>query len=137
MEAWTTTTRQLRTGSAANPWEVSWVLWHTTDSDHFYYFIVKPNGWELGKKDPAYPGGQRFLATGSVPSFPIGQWYRIGIRQSAETITVSVNDLPITTFADYERPYSSGRIGMYSEDAEAYFDNISITTDSRGKGKKK
>jgi hypothetical protein len=45
--------------------------------------------------------------------------------------------VPITTFTDYERPYSSGRVGLYSEDAEAYFDNVSITTDSRGKGKKK
>jgi len=136
-EVWTTTSQQLRTGSVANPWEVSWVLWHLTDGYHFYYFIAKPNGWELGKRDPAYPGLQRFLATGSVPAFPIGQWYRIGIQQSGETIKVSVNNLPITTFSDFERPYSSGRVAMYSEDAEAYFDNISISTDSRGKGKKK
>jgi hypothetical protein len=137
LEVWTATGRQLRMGSAPNPWEVSWVLWHFTDNYHFYYFIAKPNGWELGKRDPAYPGGQRFLATGSVPFFPIGQWYTIGIQQSGATIAVSVNNVPITTFTDYERPYSSGRVGLYSEDAEAYFDNVSITTDSRGKGKKK
>src|SRR5205823_3621365 len=54
------TSRQLRTGAAPNPWEVGWLVWHYTDNDHFYYFIPKPNGWELGKRDPAYPGGQRF-----------------------------------------------------------------------------
>src|SRR5262245_14317418 len=43
------TTRQLRTGSAPNPWEVGWLLWHYTDDQHFYYVILKPNGWEIGK----------------------------------------------------------------------------------------
>ena len=81
LQAWTATSRQLRTSGAPNPWEVGWLLWHYGDNFHFYYFIAKPNGWELGKRDPAYPGAQRFLATGSVPSFPIGQWYRIGIDQ--------------------------------------------------------
>ena len=38
-----------------NPWEVGWLLWRYTDNDHFYSFIVKPNGFELGKQDPAYP----------------------------------------------------------------------------------
>jgi 3-keto-disaccharide hydrolase len=137
LEAWTVTTRQLRTGSAPNTWEVGWILWNYTNGYHFYYFAAKPNGWELGKKDPAYPGAQRFLATGSAPSFPIGAWYRIGVTQSGDTIKVSVNDLPITTFSDRERPYSSGRIGMYNEDAETYFDNISISTSAAGKGKKK
>ena len=132
----TVTTRQLREGSAPNPWEVGWVIWNYTDSDHCYYFIAKPNGWELGKRDPAYPGGQRFLATGSAPSYPIGAWYRIEIIQSGNTMKVLVDDLPVTTFTDRERPYSSGHIGMYTEDAETYFEDISMIT-GPGKGKKK
>src|SRR3989442_2904189 len=52
------TLRQLR-WPGPNPWEVAWVLWHYTDSTHFYYLILKPNGWELGKEDPAYPDNQR------------------------------------------------------------------------------
>ena len=139
LQVWTATTHQLRTGSAPNPWEVAWVLWDYTDGYHFYYFVPKPNGWELGKSDPAYPGSQRFLATGSSPSFPIGGWYRVGVVQSGATMKVSVNDVPIVTFTDLERPYSSGRVGLYTEDAEVYFDNVSIITDSpgQGKGKKK
>jgi hypothetical protein len=127
------TTAQLRVNSAPNPWEVAWVLWHFTDNTHFYYFAAKPNGWELGKEDPAYPGAQRFLASGTSPSFPIGQWHRIGIAQSGQTIQVSVNDVLITTFTDGERPYSSGRVGLYSEDAEAYFDNVSVITAAKAK----
>jgi hypothetical protein len=128
-----TTVRQLRMGSAPQPWEVAWVLWHYADNSHFYYFIPKPNGWELGKADPAYPGAQRFLATGTSPAFPIGSWYRVGIIQSGQTIQVSVNGAVVTTFTDRERPYSSGRVGLYTEDAEAYFDNVSVTTTSKGK----
>jgi hypothetical protein len=136
LQLWTATTLQLRTGSAPNPWEVGWVLWNYTDSEHFYYFIAKPNGWELGKRDPAYPGGQRFLATGSAPSFPVGEWNQIEVNQSGSTMKVTANGVPITTFTDPERPYSSGRIGLYSEDAETYFDDVSVITGSR-KGKKK
>src|SRR5436190_4663149 len=136
LQASAATTVQLRVNSAPNPWEVAWVLWHYTDDSHFYYFTAKPNGWELGKEDPAYPGAQRFLASGASPSFPIGQWYRIGVTQSGQTIQVSVNDVPITTFTDRERPYSSGRVGLYNEDAEAYFDNVAVTTATAAKGKK-
>src|SRR5579864_3333595 len=121
-----TTVAQLRQGSAPNPWEVAWVLWNYTDNTHFYYFIAKPNGWELGKEDPAYPGNQRFLATGSSPTFPIGKWYNIEIVETAQNaITVYVGNTPITTFRDTERPYTSGRIGLYTEEAHAQFENVS------------
>jgi hypothetical protein len=129
------TARQLRANSAPNPWEVGWFLWDYQDNSHFYYFIAKPNGWELGKEDPAYPGAQRFLASGSSPSFPIGPWYRIHVEQVSQTIRVLVNGVVIVTVTDQERPYSSGRVGLYSEDAEVYFDNVVINT-SGAKGKK-
>jgi 3-keto-disaccharide hydrolase len=127
------TSRQLRTGSAPNPWEVGWLLWHYTDDQHFYYVILKPNGWEIGKEDPAYPGSQRFLASGSSPQFPLGPWYRVRVAQSAGTIQLFVNDLLIATTFDDDLPYSGGRVGLYAEDAESYFDNVAITTGAKGK----
>jgi Domain of Unknown Function (DUF1080) len=136
LQVFTATIRQLRTGSAPNPWEVGWVLWHYTDDTHFYYFAAKPNGWELGKEDPAYPGAQRFLATGSSPSFPVGAWYKLGVTQVGNTIQLFANDSLIASVTDRERPYSSGRLGLYSEDAEVYFDNVTLTTGSKGKKKK-
>ena len=39
-----------------------------------------------------------------------------------------MNNLLITTFTDEEHPYTSGRVGLYSEDAEVYFDNVSVST---------
>jgi hypothetical protein len=120
------TVAQLRQGSPPNPWEVAWVIWHYTDNNHFYYFAPKPNGWELGKEDPAYPGSQRFLATGSSPTFSIGTWHNITIMQTAEnTITVYADGNLITTFTDTERPYTTGRIGLYNEDSHVQFQNVS------------
>lgn len=135
VQASVVTTRQLRTGSAPNPWEVAWLLWHFADNTHFYYFIPKPNGWELGKADPAYPGAQRFLATGTSPVFPLGSWHRVSISQIGQTIEVSVNGLLLTRFTDRERTYTSGRVGLYTEDAESYFDDVSLTTTQRRKKK--
>ena len=56
------TLTQLRKNSPPNPWETAWAVFAYTDDNHFYYMAFKTNGWELGKVDPAYPGGQRFLA---------------------------------------------------------------------------
>jgi hypothetical protein len=140
LEVATATTRQLRTGSAPNPWEVGWVLWQYTDTAHFYYVALKPNGWELGKADPAYPGSQRFLDTGSWPTFPVGPWYRVRVTQTGSTVEVFVDDFLITSFTDTERPYTAGRLGLYTEDAAVSFDNVAVTTSDappkRGKGRK-
>lgn len=118
------TPRQLRTGSAPNTWERGWFLWHYTDTTHFYYVVLKENGWEIGKADPAYPGAQRFLATGNSPTYPLGRRARVSIRQRGTTFTVTADGRPLATFTDTERPYRSGSLGLYTEDAEAVFDDI-------------
>jgi hypothetical protein len=119
------TVTQLR-AQTPNPWEVAWVLWHYTDNTHFYYVILKPNGWELGKEDPAYPGSQRFLATGSSPTFAIGVWRNVGVRQVENAIAVTVDGVPLVTFTDQERPYVSGKLGLYTEDAESHYDDVIV-----------
>jgi hypothetical protein len=122
------TAAQLRTQSLPNPWEVAWLLWHYTDNEHFYYLILKPNGWELGKEDPLYPGNQRFLASASSPSFPIGTSYAIQVsHDQTNTIRVSVNGRLLTTFTDTERPYGAGQLGLYTEDSHVQFDNVKVS----------
>ncbi len=111
------TLHHTRANDAPNPWEVAWLVWHLQDDEHFYYFIPKPNGWELGKRDPAYPGGQRFLATGNERLFPIGQIYDVTVQQRGTLMTVFVDGEQIVQFRDRERPYRSGRVALYSEDA--------------------
>jgi Domain of Unknown Function (DUF1080) len=119
------TIRQVRTGKA-NAWEVAWLLWHYTDDLHFYYVALKPNGWEVGKEDPAYPGAQRFLASGTKPRFPIGVQRVVRVRHVRNTIIVWVDGRRLATVTDRERPYSGGRVGLYTEDAEVQFDNIVV-----------
>jgi len=120
------TDAQLRKNSAPNPWEVGWVLWDYADDTHFYSLVLKPNGWELGKQDPAYKGAQRFLATGSTPAFPIGKWYTVRITRTGNVLNAYVDGSLLTTFTDTERPYSSGRIALYNEDAITRFDDVII-----------
>ncbi|MGH2755210.1 MAG: family 16 glycoside hydrolase [Actinomycetota bacterium] len=119
------TVKQLRKGRA-NPWEVAWTIWHYQDNTHFYYLILKPNGWELGKADPPYPGAQRFLATGER-RFPIGRWHDIRVRQIGRTMKVWANGDLLTRFTDRERPYKRGAVAVYNEDAKTYFDEVLIT----------
>ena len=126
IEATTRTTAQLREGSEPNAWEVGWLVWDYSDNDHFYYVIPKPNGWELGKRDPAYPGGQRFLATGESMSFPIGVHMEVRVRQRGAVINVWVDDVHLVEFTDTERPYSSGQVGLYTEDAAVLWDDVAV-----------
>lgn len=117
------TVEQLRTGSAPNPWEVGWLVWHYDDHHRFYYFALKSNGWELGKVDPAYPGGQRFLSTGSSP-VDTGEPRTIRVRQLGTTVDVWVDGAAVVTFTDAEDPYTRGSVGVYSEDARVEFTEI-------------
>jgi Ca2+-binding RTX toxin-like protein len=118
------TIEQLRTGSAPNAWESAWAIFDYTDNQHFYYVALKPNGWELGKEDPAYPGAQRFLATGSTPTSAIGTEHSFDIQQDGNVIKLWLDGTLVTTFTDNENPYLSGQIGFYTEDAKVAFDNV-------------
>lgn len=137
------TVRQLRTPTP-NAWETAWVLWGWTRDESFYYFIPKPNGWELGKVDdskadpngpectwPAYnncrhDGAQVYLATGSSPRFPVGAWYTVDVTQVGNRMTVSVDGTEIVDYTDTDNPYTSGALGLYNEDAEVFFDDIVV-----------
>lgn len=118
-EARMRTVEQLRT-PAPNTWEVAWLVWAYTDPEHFYYITLKPNGWELGKRDPAYPGGQRFLATGER-GFPVGKWYTVRVVQQGAHLQVAVDTAGLADFTDAERPYLQGALGAYTEDARVEF----------------
>ncbi|WP_114907211.1 calcium-binding protein [Ornithinimicrobium murale] len=120
------TESQLRQGEEPNPWEVAWVLWNYQDNEHFYAVALKPGGWEITKQDPAFPGNQRFLLTGTEPSFPIGVDYRVEVTQSGGDMTVSVDGVDLGTVSDTERPYTEGAIGLYTEDARVRFTQLTV-----------
>ncbi|MEV0169756.1 family 16 glycoside hydrolase [Streptomyces sp. NPDC050803] len=118
-EARMRTVEQLREPDP-NPWEVPWLVWAYTDPEHFYYVTLKPNGWELGKRDPAYPGGQRFLATGHE-KYEVGDWHTVRVEQRGAELVVEVDGKKLITFTDTERPYPTGQVGAYTEDATVEF----------------
>jgi 1,2-diacylglycerol 3-beta-glucosyltransferase len=123
------TIRQLRRGAAGrpNPWEVGWVVWHYTSNQHFYALTLEQRGWLLSKQDPKYPGGERFLASGELPRFPLGITHRVRIAQIGNRITVSADGHVLTQFTDTQRPYLSGAFGFYSEDAVASLGHIRLS----------
>jgi hypothetical protein len=120
-----TTLTQLK--STPDSWEVAWVLWHYTDAQHFYYLLLMPTGWELGKEDPAYPGSQRYLVTSGANGakfFPTGVPYDVQIVQTGPTIQVSVNGASLVKYTDTETPYMKGNIGLYTEEASVSFGGV-------------
>jgi len=121
----TRTVAQLRLPKP-NAWEVGWTLWHYTDDTHFYYLVLKPNGWELGKEDPAFPGAQRYLKTGASPRFAVGRWHTMRVRQVGATITVWGDGTLLARITDGQRPYRSGHVGLYDEDAAVHFDTVTV-----------
>jgi len=120
------TVSQLRSGTP-NPWEVGWVLWHYGDNTHFYYLALKPNGWEFGKEDPAYPGAQRFLGGDYTPAFAVGSWHTVRIQQTGSTMTLWADGMQLGSVTDGERPYTTGAVALYTEDAHVHFDHVSVT----------
>lgn len=119
------TEEQVRKG-VPNPWEVGWVLWNYQNAEHFYALALKPNGWELSKQDPDYPGNQRFLTSGTEPTFPINEDHRARIVQKGNTITVYADDVRLGSYTDTDNPYLAGALGLYTEDAKVRFRDLQI-----------
>jgi hypothetical protein len=119
------TNRQLR-WPHPDPWEVGWILWHYTSDQRFYYVVLKPNGWELGKADPGYPGDQRYLVTAAQPVFPPGGWYSIRVQQRGNGMEVDVDGRRLVRFTDSQDPYLSGQVGLYAEDASVTFQPVTV-----------
>ncbi|WP_157642470.1 hypothetical protein [Burkholderia ubonensis] len=114
---------QLRTGSAPNPWETGWLLWNYQDDQHFYAFALQTNGWVLSKEDPAYPGAQRFLSSGSTPFAQPGVKHRIDIWTDGGSTQIYIDNSLVCSYTDAIAPYSSGRAGFYCEDSRVLVDN--------------
>lgn len=126
------TEKQLRGNSSPNTWEVAWILFRYTDDFHYYWFVQKPSGIELGKKDcdtctdPF--DGQEFLYTNEIPTLKLGQWANWKISAIGNNFTVSINGTELVNFTDFDisPQLESGSIGFYDEDASVAFDNIRI-----------
>jgi hypothetical protein len=121
----TTTLDQLRTGSAANTWEVGWVMFRFRDLENYYYFIVKTNGIELGKKQGS--DAQIFLATGDLPALTVGRATAVQVQVKGARIRVSVGGAQVIDFTDPHPLAGAGSVGLYEEDSQVRFDSFATS----------
>jgi hypothetical protein len=120
------TDKQTRQNSMPNSWEVGWIIWKWNDNTHFYYFLVKTTGAEVGKYDGGVnPIDQKILKTSSSPKTSIGQWMHWDIVVKGNHITVIVDGTRVFDFENASS-FDTGTIGLYTEDAAVSFDNVVI-----------
>ena len=121
-----TTLAQLRLGSAPNPWEAAWAMFRFRDLENYYWFVLKPNGWELGKKQGS--DTQRFLATGPSPTLALGRPNAVRIVTEGSRIRITVDGAAVVDFTDPRPLPAGGSVGLYEEDARVRFDAVSVTS---------
>jgi len=146
MTVFMATKSHTRTGSTPpNNWEVAWIFFGLSDQFHHYYlYIQKDGGLELGRKDNnTSTEAQIFLATtgNTEPTFALNRLDKIRIRKEEQHIEVWVNNTKyidivddgtvgnfgeVEPFAPTEAMYE-GFIGPYVEDAEGFYSNWTIT----------
>lgn len=119
-----TTERQLRM-PVSNPWEVFWLFFnYVQDRTGFpktNYFLVKPNGIELGI---AYEGRrQKFLYTKTSPSLKLRHLANWIVTKNGNSIVISIDGVKVMAFKGniIDRP---GAIGLYTEDARVRVQNV-------------
>lgn len=124
------TVKQLRRESPSNTWEAGWFLFRYTDIFHYYWFLIRSDGIELGKKDcntcvdPV--DGQKYLVTEKIPTLKINTWQHWKIQAIGNHIKIWVDNKLLVDFIDrgMTPQLASGNIAMYSEDAYVKYDNM-------------
>lgn len=137
------TVKQTRINSPPKDWETGdWVFWSYADeregplgrSNHHYYFLLKTNGFEWGKKDNA-PGDvtnekQIFIKTGPTPKCVIGQKQHVTIIKKGFHHTIKVDGITVLDMDDPQVndpvKMAAGPIGLYEEDAQGEYDNVKV-----------
>lgn len=109
-------TRETTRIGTPNPWEVGWLVWDYLDNDHFTYLVLKPNGWEVGRRDPSRPGGQRFMYDDVAPVTPIGTARTVTVDRVGRVTTIRLDGEVLVSYPLPARE-RRGAVGMYTEDA--------------------
>jgi hypothetical protein len=128
------TVKPMRMNSPANTWEVGWLFFRYSDTFHYYWLLVKPNGIELGKKDcdsctdPV--DGQKFLVTKSTPTLKMNTWNKVTVDMVGNHIKVFWNGNLVIDYIDktMSPKLASGKIAMYSEDAYVLYNNMDVSS---------
>jgi len=108
--------KQLR--DSPNPWESGWFLFNYVDENNFYYIAFKTNGIELGR---VIDGKQEFLLTKDNPKIIPKEIYKFKIIFDNENLELFIGS---SRAINFNVPRVSGKIALYSEDADVEFLNI-------------
>lgn len=122
-----TVEQQLRQNSPPNPWETFWIFFNynqTSGGKKTNYFLLKPNGVELGT---AYDTvGQTFLQTGPTNVKAIGVSNTYDIEKVGNHVTVHINGQKVSDYIGSVHDVA-GSIGLYSEDARVRVTKVQVT----------
>lgn len=128
----TKTVTQLRENSPPNTWEAGWFIFRYTDKFHYYWFLIRSDGIELGKKDcdtcSNSVEGQQFLFTKDYPTLQLDKWTHWKIIMNGNHIQIFADGTQVVNYTDDDMnpQISAGAIAMYTEDAYVRFDNMNI-----------
>ena len=95
------------------------------DADHCTYLVLKPNGWELGRRDPTGNGGQLFIATDGWVNTPpdLSSFRTVNIERRGDTLLVGVPSMALNISRIVPFTFKDGTTGagcftaFYTEDA--------------------
>jgi len=129
-----TTESQLRSGTTPNAWEVFWIFFnflYIGSEETSNYFILKPNGIELGRAEEL--DAQTFLYTAEAPLLTIGKRNTFVVEKTGGHLEISIDGAIVLSYdggtfpnALYDR---TGSIGLYTEDARVRIHSISLESD--------
>ncbi|MFA7359965.1 MAG: hypothetical protein WC139_02905 [Candidatus Kapaibacterium sp.] len=123
---------QLRENTPPNAWEVFWIFFNYNPTDDgkkkTNYFLLKPNGYELGTAWDEVEQG--FSDTGDTMNLSLGEEYKYVITKAGRNLRISVNDIVlIDKEFDADKLYDeTGCIGLYSEDAEVEIKRVEFVS---------
>jgi len=123
---------QLRENTQPNAWEVFWIFFNYNPTDDgkkkTNYFLLKPNGYELGTAWDEVEQG--FSDTGDTMVLTIGEEYKYTITKTGRYLQICVNDIVlIDKEFDEDKLYDeTGCIGLYSEDAEVVIKRVDFVS---------
>ena len=112
-------------------------MFRYTDNFHYYWFIIKTDGIELGKKDcddcTDSRDGQQFLVSKPTPNLKLNSWSNWKMAIYGNHIQVWVDEKKVIDYVDdaMSSKLASGNIAMYSENAYVQYDNINVTSNKK------
>jgi len=74
-----------------NPWEVAWVV--LGNDQWFVAFVPKASGWHVELVDSRVQPYQRYLASGSSPTYPVGEPITVSIAARENGVEISADSL--------------------------------------------